>query len=458
MMFLPLLRLRSLIALVALIVVGMALLHPDAEAAPGDPVPATTPEQAQADPVWADLGIAEVGSVIPEEWRSGAGSYWDTPPSVGTPGEIAPQFTGRARALAGIKHTFGGADISSVTIDASTWTVSGFVPGNPAPPPGVEDCPPDDTTCVIARTPGGRVNGGGTVELDVDPIMWLAGKFGEGAQTIFGWALNDAANAANPDLSAGWFLTAWGRSYGIGSIVLAFLLAFRIGGGVRRGETGQDWAADLFIAVAGFFVAATLGPLIGQLLINVSTGFASNVVNGPGGITGAFQTMIDATARTTSGDGSSVGASIIAFVIAIVVCVASAVCLVVIVASLSLIYLSGALFLIAFAWVIIKRFRAGAFRAARVFAVMVAAKPALFVVLALATDIVTSTVTETTGSIPEDAVTLIVGSIVMLIAGAAPFLVWNYVGVPDGGQHSAPGGGLNMLLLRGGSRAVKGRR
>jgi hypothetical protein len=103
-------RLRTLLALVALVVVGMLLLHPDADAAPDDPAlpppvsergsaagqTYTPPTTAAETAFWSQLGVA-VGQPAPPGWVTGDGEG-DVGPYFGDdiegePGRVMPDGT-----------------------------------------------------------------------------------------------------------------------------------------------------------------------------------------------------------------------------------------------------------------------------------------------------------------------------------------------------------------------------
>lgn len=440
MIFLFHLRLRSLLIVAGIVVGGMLLLHPEAHA---DPVATTTAVEAQADPIWVENGITAVGQDVPAQWLDR--TFWDTPHTFTTPGEIHPNLTGRALTFGGFRHEFNGTLISTVTMDPSSHKVTEFKPGNPAP----VQCP---TATPCQGLGAGRAMGS---DITLDPFAWMAGKFGEAAKSVLGWSIKDAAHALKPDLSAAWWVDAYQKSYGAAIICWLFIIACRIGAGTRKGESGAEWVNDVGLWSYGFFAAATLGPVIGQMVIDGMAGLADNIANSTGG-SGALaglQTIVDAVDRTTTSNGSAVGGSFIAMIIMFVVFLGAVATVIVLVASTSIVYLSSALFLIGFAWITSEKYRHGAFRAVRTFTVMVASKPLLVFILGMGVNLMGGSVVS--AGVPQDVATLLVGAVVLLSAAAAPSLVWHYAGVKDGGNGQMPGGqATGMVTMGAGRRAT----
>jgi type IV secretion system protein TrbL len=276
-------------------------------------------------------------------------------------------------------------------------------------------------------------------EFATDPLGWLSAKIADSATDLLGWVSKWAITSTNPDLSVSWWTSAYAKGFAIGTVLFGFVLVVQLARSATGRIDGHEWLTSMGWWVVGYFGGVFLGPAIGQLLIN-GFGFLSAGIISRWSDTTISQSFdqVNLAVKAASG-GDSAGKVIGALIVLIGVVIACFFLFISLSLQMVILYLSSALFAIAFVWVISAQHRKGAFKIPVLFIGLCASKPLLFLLLGVGMDIVKTSLFGDSGSSGQNLAVMVMAISVFMLAAFAPMLLLKFASVMPHGTGAAAG-------------------
>jgi len=278
---------------------------------------------------------------------------------------------------------------------------------------------------------------GGAVDFLKDPLAWITAKAGDGALGVMSWISNTANAATQPDLSAQWWIDAYQKGMAIGIILFGLVLLYQFYEKVRGHITAQEFLEVFYIRVIGYFTGLIFGPPLAQFLLQGSAALASDIIKSWTGsnATDGIKSIKDAI--TGASEGQLLGGAFVALILLVVVIL----CGLLVFLSLSVqavtIYLSSAVFGIAFAWFVSVRHAGGSLKIPFLFVGICFARPLLFFMLGLGEGLVKKAITMSSDTLAQNLATIVMAVTVLALAGLAPLLLLKFAPVAPHGMEAA---------------------
>jgi type IV secretion system protein TrbL len=276
-------------------------------------------------------------------------------------------------------------------------------------------------------------------EFATDPLGWLAGKIADSATDLLGWVSKWAVTSTNPDLSVEWWTSAYAKGFAIGTVVFGFVLVVQLARSATGRIDGHEWLASMGWWVVGYFGGVFLGPLLGQMLINGFGYLSAGIISrwSDTSTTQSFDSVNEAVKAAAVGESS--GKVIGALIVLIGVVISCFFLFISLSLQMVILYLSSALFAIAFVWVISAQHRKGAFKIPVLFIGLCASKPLLFLLLGVGMDIVKTSLFGDSGSSGQNLAVMVMAISVFMLAAFAPMLLLKFASVLPHGTGAAAG-------------------
>lgn len=275
-----------------------------------------------------------------------------------------------------------------------------------------------------------------------DPLGWLASKMAAGATSMLAQVSTWANESTAPDLSVAWWISAYQKGFAIGTVLFGFVLLVQLVRTASGRQDGHVWLTSMGGWVVAYFAGVVFGPLVGQLMINGFGWLASGIIKqwGSTSTTEAF-TQVNAAVEVTS-TGKGVGEMIGALILLLGLIIACFFVFISLALQMTILYLSSALFAIAFVWVLSARHRPGAFKIPTLFLGLCAAKPLMFLLLGIGLDIVNASLFgPAEDSVGRTLAVMIMAVSVFMIAAFAPMMLLKFAPVMPSGTAAATGTG-----------------
>ena len=217
-----------------------------------------------------------------------------------------------------------------------------------------------------------------------DPLGWLTDKMGQGASGIMSWVADTANNATAADLTESWWIDAYKKAFAVAIILFGMLTLWNMSQ-LGRGKIGPEEFADtITIRSWGFFGGVIFGPPLAKFFIEGAGILSRGVISAMPGYNGG---KMDATTVNKSIQGASegkiIGGAFIAFLLLLVVCICALFLFVSLAVQTFAVYASGAVFPIAFTWVINIRHRGGSMKIPFMILAIIFSRPLLFFIVGL---------------------------------------------------------------------------
>ncbi|MEB0202484.1 hypothetical protein QN345_01700 [Cryobacterium sp. 10I1] len=266
----------------------------------------------------------------------------------------------------------------------------------------------------------------------------------DGAKGLSDDVLPAITHATLPDLTAEWFISSYRISFGLAVFVLASLLIPQFVRTARGQQSGRDLAESLGLYAPLFLVGAAFGPALGAVLVKFFGSLSDSLI--AWGINTSSQTIVDKfSAMLGQGDKGAglAGGAIVGIILMFFMICGLLVVVLILIVQLITLYFSGVLFPLGLVWIVDPTKRAFGLKISYLWFGILASHPLLFFMLAIAYQMVSSSI-DVFGTTPtlERTVTLVVSILALLIAGLSPVLLMKFAPVlPMGGGGGAPSGG-----------------
>ena len=273
-----------------------------------------------------------------------------------------------------------------------------------------------------------------------DPIGWLSQKMAEGATAVFDWVATTANTATMPDLTSSWWISAYMQGMAAGIIIFFFVLMWQFAQ-LAKGNLSQDELLDTFTSrLPAFFAGLVFGPPLAQFMIVGAGQLTDDIVSSMTGSTGEATEAITA-AITSAGTGNILGGSIVAMLILLVLLIACFFIFIALCVQTVAIYISSAVFAIAFAWIADARRTGGSMRIPLLFLGLVFSRPLLFFLLSIGMGMVKGAFSGEADGGAQELGMLVMAIVLLCMVAFSPMLLLQLAPVMPTGSGPSPSGG-----------------
>ncbi len=310
--------------------------------------------------------------------------------------------------------------------------------------------------CEATRGVAGVV--GNVIDISKDPLGWLAQKAGEGAQAILGWIAGVANDATGPNLNAQWWVDQYAKGFAVGVMLLILVLLWML---VQRAR-GKISASELFevfiLRAPAYFAGAVFGPPIANFLIQGAAAMSDDLIKSWTGSNASDGMSQVKAAAGLAGAAGVTGGAFVALILLLVVIIAGAMIFVALCVQTATIYLSSAVFAVAFAWVAHVKHQGGSLKIPLLVIGLTFSRPLLFFLLGIGLSLTRKALVSAAADPPAQGLAmLIMAVVVMLISAFAPLLLLKFAPVfPHGNAAATSGVGSGGAVVAGAGGAALG--
>ena len=340
-------------------------------------------------------------------------------------------------------------------LSLGTVPVATTLPAAPSIPPATSLLTTGSDGCIqlpasaIALVPKCDSPGGQAVTAVVkvvsfaeDPLGWLTDKMGQGASGIMSWVADTANNATAADLTSTWWIDAYKKAFAVAIILFGMLTLWNMSQ-LGRGKIGPEEFADTITTRSwGFFGGVIFGPPLAKFFIEGAGILSRGVISAMPGYNGG---KMDATTVNKSIQGASegkiVGGAFIAFLLLLVVCICALFLFVSLAVQTFAVYASGAVFPIAFTWVINIRHRGGSMKIPFMILAIIFSRPLLFFIVGLVMAMARAAVVQSSDDASTNLAMVIMVGVGLAIAAFSPLLLLKFAPVIPTGMNGGTGHG-----------------
>lgn len=331
--------------------------------------------------------------------------------------------------------------LGSVTLAPATTPVS-------IPPPGItfgsDGCLQLNQSSQISLVPTCDSPGGQAVTTAVkvisfaeDPLGFLADKMGQGASGIMSWIADTANNATSADLTNNWWVDAYRKAFAIAIILFGALTMWNMVELGRHKIGPEEFASTITTRAWGFFAGVIFGPALAQFMIQGAGLLSRAIIASMPGYNGG---KMDATTVNQSIQGASegkiIGGVFIAFLLLLMVCICAIFLFVSLAVQTFAIYAAGAVFPIAFTWIINVKHRGGSMKIPFVVLGIIFGRPLLFFIVGLVMAMARASIVQTSDDAARNLAMVIMVGVGLAIAAFSPLLLLKFAPViPTGTSH-----------------------
>jgi type IV secretion system protein TrbL len=301
---------------------------------------------------------------------------------------------------------------------------------------------PSNPACAANDAVNGAIETVGTaVDFATDPFGYLGDKLAEACRGIVDTVIPALIGAAQPDLSADFFVDAYKISWGLSFFLLVFVLFANFLALGRGKASTADVAETLTIYLPAWALGVLAGPALGQLLIGLVWDLVNDLWNWPG--FGAGTNMKGTGEKLgeyiSGGPGNTIPGGDIVFIVVLTFMLLALLMIVVVMLVMSVtLYFSGALLPLTLIWVMKPGSRSKGLKVLYVWVGILFAIPVMFFGLGLAFSMVNAGFQLTGKSSPENAgvqnlINLLLAVVVISMVAFSPAKITKMLGdaAPD---------------------------
>ena len=283
------------------------------------------------------------------------------------------------------------------------------------------------------------------VDFVKDPLGWITQKAGDGAVGVLSWISNTANAATEPDLSAAWWIDAYEKGMAVGIVLFGLILLYQFYEKIRGHIDAQEFLETFYVRVPGYFAGLVFGPPVAQFMLQGSSLLASDVIKSwsGGSATDGINSIKAAVADASA--GKILGGVFVALIFLILVILCGLLVFLSLAVQAVTIYLSSAVFGIAFAWFVSARHKGGSLKIPFLFLGICFARPLLFFMLGIGEALVKKSITMSGDTLTQNLATIVMAVVVLSIAGFAPLLLLKFAPVSPVGMEGATGSATSQM-------------
>lgn len=280
------------------------------------------------------------------------------------------------------------------------------------------------------------------VDFASDPLGWLTDKMAQGASGIMSWIADTANNATSADITADWWISAYKQAFAVAIILFGMLTLWNMVE-LGRGKLGpEEFGETVTYRSMGFFAGVIFGPPLTKFLIE-GAGMLTNGIIAimPGYDAGNMDAGAINDSIIGAGAGKVIGGFFVAFLLLLLVLISAMFLFVSLAVQTVVIYLGGAVFPIAFTWIINARHRGGSMKIPFLILGVIFARPLLFFLVGIGMAMARSAVVQGSDDAARNLANVVMAAVVLSIAAFAPLLLLKFAPVIPTGTAAGTGHG-----------------
>ena len=321
--------------------------------------------------------------------------------------------------------------------------------------------------CPVNDAVNGAVESvGSAVDFASDPFGYLGDKLAEACRGLVDTVIPSLIGAAQPDLSADFFINAYKISWGLSFFLLVFVLFANFWSLGRGKASTADVAETLTIYLPAWLLGVLAGPALGQLLIGVVWSLVNDLWKWPGFGAG---TNLEGTGEklgkfVSAGPGNTIPGGDIVFIVVLTFMLLALLLVVVVLLVMSVtLYFSGALLPLSLLWIMKPGSRSKGLKVLYLWLGILFAIPLMFFGLGLAFSMVnagfqlTGEKTKDTAGV-QNLINLLLAVVVIALVALAPWKLSKMLGDaapedngsadrPSNNDSASPSGGSRVAQL-----------
>ena len=291
--------------------------------------------------------------------------------------------------------------------------------------------------CAVNDAVNGAVESvGSAVDFASDPFGYLGDKLAEACRGLVDTVIPSLIGAAQPDLSADFFINAYKISWGLSFFLLVFVLFANFWSLGRGKASTADVAETLTIYLPAWLLGVLAGPALGQLLIGVVWSLVNDLWKWPGFGAG---TNLEGTGEklgkfVSAGPGNTIPGGDIVFIVVLTFMLLALLLVVVVLLVMSVtLYFSGALLPLSLLWIMKPGSRSKGLKVLYLWLGILFAIPLMFFGLGLAFSMVnagfqlTGEKTKDTAGV-QNLINLLLAVVVIALVALAPWKLSKMLG------------------------------
>jgi type IV secretion system protein TrbL len=279
-----------------------------------------------------------------------------------------------------------------------------------------------------------------------DPLGYIATKMQDSAAGLAGTVLPAMNKLTQPDLSANYFLKAYGVSFALALFVFVAFMGYNFVLLSRRRVSGDEVAETMGLYVPLFLGGTIFGPMIGTMLLQLTGALSESLISWGIG-TSVGKTTDTFTAAIAAGDPAKItGGAVVAIVFFGAMIIALVLTFIVLLVMLVTLYLTGAIIPLSLVWLVHPRQRGKGLKVVMVWVGICFSHVLLFLLLGVAFALVTGLSTKFDDPGLTILANLAVAVIALLMATLSPIGLMRFAPV---GPSAAGGGGPSMSVPSG---------
>lgn len=283
------------------------------------------------------------------------------------------------------------------------------------------------------------------IEVGKDPIGWLAQKAGDGAGSLLNWVSGQGNDATTVDLSLSWWISAYQKGFAVGIGLMLLVLMWQLHLRSRGKVTGQEIMESFTLWAPAYFAGAIFGPPLAQFMIQGAARLTDSVVESMVDVSASK--IAGALSRTAqdAGNGEITGGSWVALLVCLLIMISCLVIFVSLAVQAAAVYLAGAVFAIALAWIVSARQRGGSTRIPVLVLGIIFARPLLFFMLGLGLGLTNwAIIGAGSDSGTRNLAMLVMAVVVLAISAFAPFMLLKFAPIYPSGMGGATAGASSV--------------
>lgn len=284
---------------------------------------------------------------------------------------------------------------------------------------------------------------GGAVNYWQDPFGNTFKALKDAAVGLAKDVLPALTEAALPDLTAEWFLSAYAIAFATAILAAIVLLIPQVLRTARGTMAGRDFLESIGIYFPLFLAGAMFGPMLGYLLVEFFHALSNVFIEW--GVAGSYSQVIGQMVSLidTTDPATLTGGVFIACVLMLLMVVGLFLVVLMLIVQLVTLYFTGVLIPLGIVWIIDPTKRSFGLRLVQVWLGILAAHPLLFFLLGFAFNMMAGSIV-TLGENPllQTLVTFLVAIIALFMAALSPLLLLKFAPVIPTGMGGTSGPAL----------------
>lgn len=278
------------------------------------------------------------------------------------------------------------------------------------------------------------------VDFATDPLGWLTDKMAQGASGMMSWIADTANNSTSADLTSDWWLAAYRQAFAVGILLFGLLTMWNMYQ-LGRGKIGPDEFGETVTTRAyGYFGGVIFGPPLAKFMIDGAGILSRRIIETmPGFDSGKLDATTINQSIQGAGAGKVIGGSFIAFLMLLLVAISCVFLFLSLAVQTVAIYLSGAVFPIAFTWILNVKHRGGSMKIPYLVLGIIFARPLLFFLVGVGMAMARSAVVQGSDDGARNLANVVMAGVVLAIAAFAPLILLRFAPVIPTGHSGATG-------------------